>query len=396
MNIVRFAATVATLVISQATFGAVTFNTLYSFSGSSDGALPNNGFVFDKTGAFYGTSLVGGTLTSGCPIGCGTFFRIDPKTGKKTIIHPFGGTSDGTQPNGGLVADANGVIYGTTGFGGAGSGGTIFRYDPGSAAFSTIHAFGRADGANPLPLAFDNQGALYGATVDGGLKNSGTLFKFDPKTGRSTVLHAFGTSRNEGDFPNGRVTFDGQSAIYGAMAFGGAHGGGTLYKFDLSTHKFATVYGFGGSADGGDPTGSMQIGPFGLLIGMTGGNSATKGTIFAFSPGTQKLITLYSFTGGSDGAAPTGGLALDPHGNFWGETTSGGNGYGTIFRLASGHAVTLHTFGRGEAAEGATNTGLTFFNGNLYGASPYGGDNNPVCAGSSTGPFGCGTVFSIR
>lgn len=384
--------------LSASSAEAASFQTLYSFNGSPDGTTPNGGFAFDKSGVLYGTTWAGGTNQS-CGGGCGTLFRLDPSTGKETTVHSFSGKADGFVPNGSLVADSSGVIYGTTQLGGptiTNSVGIIFKYDPSNAAFYTIHIFGGADGRDPNSLVSDNQGTLYGTTGGGGKKNLGTLFKFDPKTGQSTVLHAFGTVAHEGQLPVGSLTFDPRGALYGAMFVYGAKGGGTLFKYDLTTNTFKTVYAFTGISDGGGPTGSMRIGAFGLLIGMTqSGGGYGYGTIFAFNPATQKLARLYNFTGGNDGGTPTGSIVPDSYGNFWGETTRGGSGNGAIFMLnVKGQLTVMHDFGYGEATKFAS--GLSFFNGGIYGASPYGGNNNLACGYNGTGFVGCGSVYRIQ
>jgi len=387
----------ATLLTASA-LGATTFQTLYSFTGGADGATPDGGFAFDKAGRLYGVTYAGGTISSGCPAGCGTLFSVDPTTGKETVVHSFTRTTDGNSPNGGLIADANGVIYGTAGFGGANFSGTIFKYDPAKNIFTTLYSFANG-GANPSALALDNQGLLYGTTFDGAAKNFGTIFQFNPATNKLTILHTFGTSRGEGVSASGSLTFDGKGAFYGATQEFGAGNAGTIFKIIPATKTLTTLYSFTGGNDGAGPTGDMKIGAFGLLIGQTrGGGAGHQGTIFAFNPLAAKLTTLYAFTGGNDGANPSGGVAFDSVGDLLGETTSGGAGKsGTIFKLNGKERLTiLHAFSGG--ADGANPAGgLTLDSkGKIYGATLYGGTNTAICAANSfSGPFGCGTVFRI-
>jgi uncharacterized repeat protein (TIGR03803 family) len=105
--------------------------TLYNFGagGNNDGATPAGGLVRDKAGNLYGTTQVGGAKRYG------TVFKLDP-TGKETILHSFTGGSDGSVPEGSLAMDQGGNLYGTTSYGGdltcqgAAGCGTVFKIAP--------------------------------------------------------------------------------------------------------------------------------------------------------------------------------------------------------------------------------------------------------------------------
>src|SRR5215831_3706199 len=91
---------------------AQTYTTLYSFTGKRDGSYPVS-VVGGRDGNFYGIALYGG-LKSCPPNGCGTFFRLNVRTGKFGVLYQFTGGSDGSHPYYGLVGDAMGNLYGTT------------------------------------------------------------------------------------------------------------------------------------------------------------------------------------------------------------------------------------------------------------------------------------------
>ena len=126
--------------------GAWTEKLLYSFRGDKDGQLPYQDLVFDRAGNLYGATIYGGGYGScNAPFykHCGTVFEMSPpktKGGKWTekVLHSFKGGKDGANPNGGLVLDSKGAIYGTTNAGGnkicTGAGfvgcGTAFRLVP--------------------------------------------------------------------------------------------------------------------------------------------------------------------------------------------------------------------------------------------------------------------------
>jgi uncharacterized repeat protein (TIGR03803 family) len=116
------------------------------------------------------------------------------------------------------------------------------------------------------------------------------------------------------------------------------------------------------------------------------GGTAGDGTAFEISA-AGTLTTIYSFcsqSGCSDGSTPEAGLMQGTDGNFYGTTAFGGpNGYGTVFSLTAGGALTtLHQFDR---TDGSNPVGGLFqaTNGTFYGTTYEGGTNQD------------GTVFSV-
>ena len=146
-----------------------TENVLYNFTGGSDGRYPIGDLIADKSGNLYGTAFSGGAS------GFGTVFRL-AKDGKETTLYSFAGGSDGAYSYATLFADKSGNLYGTT-LNGGGSGcegygcGTVFRVSP-DGSETVIHSFkGGKDGALPQGgLMTDGAGNLYGTTVNGGSK----------------------------------------------------------------------------------------------------------------------------------------------------------------------------------------------------------------------------------
>lgn len=164
---------------------------LHNFNGGTDGAGPWAGLLRDPEGNLYGTTYGGGTY------GYGTVFQVAPNEEEK-VLYSFTGGADGADPFGNLIADSNGNLYGTTPGGGAFGPGTVFKLDK-TGTETVLYSFsGKADGADPNGgLVRDSAGNLYGTTVYGGrlpcLSNvgCGTVFKVDT-AGHETVLHAFG------------------------------------------------------------------------------------------------------------------------------------------------------------------------------------------------------------
>ncbi|HVN07131.1 MAG TPA: choice-of-anchor tandem repeat GloVer-containing protein, partial [Bryobacteraceae bacterium] len=116
------------ILAMQPAAAAATYSVIYSFKGGADGASPYGGLVQSKDGQLFGTTYTGGTGEYG------TVFELGQGTSgwEKTVLHNFSGP-DGEIPSDTLVFDAAGNLYGTTRWGGANNGGTVFNLIPPSA-----------------------------------------------------------------------------------------------------------------------------------------------------------------------------------------------------------------------------------------------------------------------
>jgi len=102
---------------------------LHSFGNGSDGGGPSGGLIIDAAGNLYGITYYGG-IHGGCHSGCGTAFELSPRAGgawTETVMHSFGGGSDGKSPSSVLLMDSAGNLYGTTYAGGIHRCGTVFE-----------------------------------------------------------------------------------------------------------------------------------------------------------------------------------------------------------------------------------------------------------------------------
>ena len=200
---------------------------LFTFT-QHNGADPAAPLLLDVKGDMYGTTLGGGAY------GKGTVFKLSA-AGKATVLHSFRGGTDGNTPYAGLVRDASGNFYGTTGGGGNSSHGTVFKMTP-SGAETILYSFsGDQDGASPVAgLILDSHGNIYGTTSRGGDLSGcngsgcGVVFKLTP-AGHQTVLYSF-TGGNDGSEPEAPLVFDSQGNLYGTTFSGGDFGQGTVFK----------------------------------------------------------------------------------------------------------------------------------------------------------------------
>jgi uncharacterized repeat protein (TIGR03803 family) len=141
--------------------------------------------VQGSDGNFYGT-----TFQSGAPYGdFGTIFKITP-SGSLTTLYSFCaliGCTDGANPDAPLIQATDGNFYGTTQFGGAYNGGTVFQITP-EGTLTTLYSFcaqpGCTDGQAPYAgLLEGSDGNLYGTTYQGGAAGMGTIFKLSVELG---------------------------------------------------------------------------------------------------------------------------------------------------------------------------------------------------------------------
>jgi uncharacterized repeat protein (TIGR03803 family) len=211
---------------------------LWSFADVPGGSHPQSNLVLGTDGNFYGTTQGGGTA------GTGTAFKMTP-AGSLTILHSFGATAnDGVGPFGGLTLGPDGNFYGTTTEGGTFRGpynGTVFKMTP-AGTVTVLHSFsdastpaGPVDGSNPEgPLLVDGNGNLYGTTYDGGGYSSGILFKVTP-AGKETILYTNGLAgaiagNTDGNFIQGGMMLGTDGNLYGMATGGGANQTGMVFK----------------------------------------------------------------------------------------------------------------------------------------------------------------------
>ncbi len=375
---------------------------LYTFGNPPDGTSPAGNLIMDAAGNLYGTTYQGGIY---CRVGCGTVFELSPTTAGKwteTVLHNFGNGNDGATPNGSLIIDAAGNFYGTTNAGGISGVGTAFELSPsqgGSWTETVLHNFGNGnDGAYPDGgVIRDAAGNLYGVTMQGGIYAEGTVFELSPSEGggwTETVLHNFGNG-NDAAYPGASLIMDAAGNVYGTTEEGGQGGGfcqsygcGTVFELSPSDGggwAETVLYSFNGS-DGSQPDASLVMDAAGNLYGTTiqGGPYCAPfgcGTVFELSPsagGGWTETTLYNFKEQPDGALPESSLILDAAGNLYGTTTQGGSAdYGTAFEISprqSGWTETV-LFSFDQLTSGADPTSGLIMDrfGDLYGATELGG-----------------------
>lgn len=323
------------------------------------------------------------------------------------VLYNFTGGADGGAPLG-LVQDAAGNLYGTTGLGGDpncygawGRCGVVFKLDK-AGKLTVLHKFTNgADGAFPYPTLALSGNTLYGAASQGGYLHCffdygcGSLFEINIQTHALKVLHIF--RGWDGLGPSGGLILR-SGVLYGTSAQGGnsgacGYGCGVVYKLVLKTGAFSLLHNFD-SSDGANPSSGLTLDKTGkLMYGATpGGGSPGAGVVFRLNLATGKFKVLYNFTGSPDAEYPYGPLALDSSGNLYGDSQLGGSypcpsdhGCGTVFVVLpkTGTDRVLYNF-TGGADGNYPLAGLVRSHvGTLYGSTAWGGSHDD------------GTVFKL-
>jgi uncharacterized repeat protein (TIGR03803 family) len=228
------------------------------------------GVILDSAGNVYGTTTEGGAS------GFGVVFKVDA-TGKETVLYSFTGGADGGSPYTGVILDPAGNLYGTTGSGGTGNNGVLFKLST-TGEETVRHNFAWP----PSGVIFDAAGNLDGTTQAGGASGLGIVFKVDT-TGQETVLHSFTGSLLDGASPIGGVILDHAGNLYGTTSGGGASNLGTVYMLD-STGEETVLYSFAETPDGNFPKAGVVRDPARNLYGTTFFGGPNQGTVFKLAP----------------------------------------------------------------------------------------------------------------
>lgn len=322
---------------------------------NGDGQNPVGGLVQDAAGNFYGTTEFGGayqcTPPPNSPATCGTVFKLD-NTGTETVLHSFSG-GDGQNPTATLALDAKGNLYGTALNGGANSGpcqnssmyvncGTVFKMNSSGTITHEYQLGSGTDGGNPFGgVILNANGNLYGTTIGGGANREGIVYKINKEFTQETVLYSFGGADASGQ-PWSTLVRDAAGNLYGTTNGGYGYcdtgsGCGIVFKLD-TTGTLTILYRFTGGADGSYPVAGLVRDKAGNFYGTTTQAGTYRGgTIYEITAAGAE-ITLYDLNPTPDGSAPLAALILGPNTSLYGAASGGGTGCtanncGTIFKL---------------------------------------------------------------
>jgi len=297
---------------------------------STTGADPYAGLLIDPSGDLYGTAYYGGAS------GFGTIFELPANTSTPVLLATFNGTTTGGLSRAKLIMDNSGNLYGTTSYGGANSGGTVFELPSGSHTIQTLVNLNSSTGTSPQSgLTFDAAGNMFGTTSGGGTYGDGTIYEISAATHNiSTILNFNGSN---GAHPDAGLYRDASGNFYGTTSGGqgGAYGYGTVYELSSGDYSLETLAVFSGSATGSAPSTDVIMDASGDLFGTAGGGPSLGGTIWELPAGSNTIDPLIALNT-QTGADPDGGLAIDSAGDLFGTAyQNGGPGpQGSVFELS--------------------------------------------------------------
>jgi uncharacterized repeat protein (TIGR03803 family) len=279
--------------------GTYTETILHSFTGSNgDGYAPPAGLIMDGSGNLYGTTKFGGAY------GGGTAFELTPSssgTWTETILASFGSTfSDAWAPSGPLARDSAGNLYGTSDSSENNNYPTVFRLAPSGSGYteSVVFTFSTQNsGSYPEGgLITDSEGNLYGTASRGGTNQGGLVYKLTPSSGTwtQTVLYNFTGVNGDGWSPDAALTFDVSGNLYGTTVYGGIYNGacqngcGTVFQLTPNsngTWHESVLHRFAAGKDGSLPWASVTVDSAGDVYGTASTSGAgNSGIVFEIKP----------------------------------------------------------------------------------------------------------------
>ena len=341
--------------------GAVTNLHSFLFSPKTNtapnGVYPIAGLIQATDGFLYGVTSDGGKYGCNGSLGCGTLFRIST-SGSFKMLHQFCNNQscpnsiEGGGPKAHLIQLPNKLLCGTTAQGGSANQGTLFCASTGGGV-ETLHDFDRSNGTDGVDpegalLAGADGTTLYGTTISGGENGGGTVFAYANKA--ITILHTFDSAEsstpNTYFFPMGALIFGATGKLYGTTYSGGT--AGCIYALNTNGSGFSPSPVFNGNnaanALAGFPVAGLTLARDGFMYGTTlegsskadGGNG---GTVYRYNPANAAYKGLASFTG-STGYAARAALIEGADSFLYGTTSlhgeainNSGTDAGTVYRV---------------------------------------------------------------
>lgn len=197
---------------------------------------PTGTLVQGRDGALYGTSLTYYPRDEPGIVRAGAIYRYSGARVLK-VIHKYpvigdgSASTEGSDPDSGLVIGSDGALYGLTWFGGAHYGGTFFKVKPDGTEYTELFSMPQNFPPGTNALIRGRDGNFYGSTRRGENFAPGQLIRLTP-TGGYSVLYEFPAEGGlpKGNSPMGRLVQDPDGRLYGTALAGGSADSGTLFR----------------------------------------------------------------------------------------------------------------------------------------------------------------------
>ena len=329
------------------------FTNLYSFNINS-GARPSGVILSGST--LYGPTDLGGGR------GGGTVFAISTNGTGYTNLYNLNFNVDPNSPSSPqapLVLAGNN-LYGETWFGGAYNHGTLFSVAINGTSSGILHSFTtpfyityaiNSDGIFPASKMIFSGGTLYGTAEQGGSSSGGAVYALNTNDpGSFRIVYYFtspvgaAATNSDGAFPFARLVLSG-STLYGTTIAAGSAGAGAVFAVNTDGSGFTNLHNFNGGNGGSAPHAGLTLSGNTLFGTTSGGGTSGNGTLFALNTDGSGFTTLYSFSGGSDGADPETELVISGN-TLYGTANSGGSSAnGTVFSFTLRPQLTITPIG---------------------------------------------------
>lgn len=284
-------------------------------------------FILGGDGMFYTSSGKSYTYPGGAVM------RLDPKSGTLTLVRAFDQTSQDPYYPSLMVYGTDGFLYGLAAYGGANSGGVLYRMAPDGTAFSILHAFGGSgDGTTPEDLILGSDGVLYGTTYAGGANKGGTVFSYAAAVGGYHLLASFdGKAQGGGPY---LIIKASDGYMYGVTDYGGANNHGGVFRMDRNSGALTELTDFNVAYTWplAFLEGSSHV-LYCLMLSITG-----DGTLFSLDVSQSPPVYISQSTYPGNGIwqvdvdAGPNSMLLGQDGSLYG-TAPVTNNYGLVFKL---------------------------------------------------------------
>jgi len=277
---------------SGAESGLWRYHIEHTYGNGNDGGQPGP-IVFDPSGNIFGAEADGGP-----PGAAGLVYELTPSSDgwNETILYAFQGGSDGSNPWGVALDPSGKNIFGVTSSGGnqqcynnVGCG-TVYELKRSGSKWTktTLHVFQQdTEGGDPGPLLRDRSGNLFGVTGEGASGNGGTIWELSPSGSGWVfkVLYTFPWPTEEFTGPS-QLVMGADGTFFGVNNGGGAHGYGSVFRLESARGrwKYTDLYSFNGGADGCYPRGPVALAPNGNIYGTTQECAEGYGNVWEVAP----------------------------------------------------------------------------------------------------------------